>query len=143
VIDTPVDLPDYLQLPFSTVATEAPVQFQDMSDYHANWSTMIQTITISNVIDNIDTMIQKELAEKEKEENKNKYYNSIWGYYNLLPEKVRECPSVRAAVLALEKRCYFLTLEQKQEVLNRVCIASLDVTEGKINRGCYVSGNGV
>ena len=139
VIDIPSELPDYLELPFSTVATEVPDQFQKMMLYQTNWNVMVQCLGISHFVKNIDRIIEEETKKTETEEYKNRYYNTLWGYYNLLPEKIKESPHVKMTLLALERRGYFLTLEEKQEMLNKACITTLDVTEGNLNRGYNVS----
>ena len=138
LLQAPSEVPDYLDLPFSPFATEHPYEFQEFDDYQANWNAMTQNAKLSKLISNIDILIEKNKEVEDSEEFKNMYYTSIWGYYNLLPKKVQESPVVKSTVIALERRGYFLTLEQKQAILNRACSTTLDVTEGNLNRGYNV-----
>jgi len=49
----------------------------------------------------------------------NKMYPTLESYYMLLPKEIRTHPHVVSTYLNLEKRSYWMDLENKQRLLNK------------------------
>jgi hypothetical protein len=54
------------------------------------------------------------------------YYNSLWSYYNILPDKVRENHIVIDFFRLMEYSCPHWSLQDKQDSLNAIAYAALE-----------------
>lgn len=135
VIDTPSELPDYLDLPFSELPVEGPIDRNDFMEYSLNWHSMAFCVRMAHLVKNFERVSDETHKLNEERKAKDEYYPSVWGYYELLPNHLKENVLVKSTVLALEKHGYFLTLEEKQQLLNNACRSSLETTEGELKRG--------
>ena len=119
-LDFKMDLP---QIP-----TNMPLHQEDVFQTCMNWGFMRSLLSIDFGLEHLNRLNDE--AEKEgtgdvpyklDEEVNTGYYPSIFAYYQLLPKKMRENTHINSTVRALERFGYYLTIQQKQEMLNRAC----------------------
>ena len=109
-----VAMHEKLETPIPALPYDAPPQESETSLHFGEWCTMVNAIKLKKWIDNFEE-INNDAPPLPT------YYPTVWGYYNVLPERLRKDPAVMNCVLGLERNSYYFTQEEKFEILNATC----------------------
>jgi hypothetical protein len=137
ICDKFVDLPEYFQTDIPVLPKEMPIDRHGTLTVTLEWTLMRNLAIASKAFPGMLNAINQIAKEGEQKSNeydnsqffKQNYYPSVFGYYYLLPEHIREHPGVITALKGIERYSSDLNLEEKYLYLNRACRMSLPPKE--------------
>lgn len=121
-------VPEKLRPPLPTLPSNPIVDSQKQYfEYTHLWSAISASNLVVQILQNLG-QIQAELLEiygYQLEELERQGYPSIMAYWNLLPDEIRNKPTVAAYAVVLDKYGYLIPLERKQQLLNQAAYYTL------------------
>ena len=137
-VEYPHNIPDYIKTDIPLFPKNLPVETNAQKHNLTDWTLMRNGIMLRNFVVGLVKDHGSPEALKNAEENwdvfADGYYPTLFGYYNLLPREMREHPAVYSAFIGLEKFSHQISLAEKQEVLNRICMMVQPDPECIVNR---------
>ena len=121
--DPPTDLPDFFQSQIPKLPEDLSIERQAQGLQITDWGLMRDAALFGQLFEAIqNNKVQSDdYLDIHGDPFAKGYYPTLFSYFELLPKDLREHPTLKTAVLAIEKWGFDKTLEQKQELLNLYC----------------------